>query len=55
MPVKKTVKLYETIQGKAPVEKFLRSLTTKELSKALAAFRYVEQTEVVPAASFARW
>jgi phage-related protein len=52
--MKRTVQLYETTNGKAPVEKFLRTLTTKELAKVLAAFKYVEQGEAVPASMFCK-
>ena len=52
--MKKTVQLYETANGKAPVEKFLRTLAAKQLAKVLAAFKYVEQNETVPASVFCK-
>ena len=50
----KTVKFYETTAGKAPVEKFLYSLTVKEQAKVLATFDYVEQMENVPSSIFCK-
>lgn len=52
--MKRTIQFYETRAGKAPVEKFLRALTAKELSRVLAAFKYVEQNDTVPSSIFCK-